>query len=82
MAKAHVEPYNGSPAIVVDGKPCPPMTITLLGRDNGSPGRQAYYRRLGEAVSLLKSADLLTGRVYVRGDDGSYREASVNDLSR
>ena len=49
MAKAHVEPYNGSPAIVVDGKPCPPMTITLLGRDNGSPGRQAYYRRLGEA---------------------------------
>ena len=39
-------------------------------------------RRLGEAVSLLKSAGLLTGKVYLREADGSYREAHENDLSR
>ena len=42
-------------------------------RQNGCGYAVSLYRRLGEAV---------TGRVYVRGDDGSYREASVNDLSR
>ena len=51
-------------------------------RQNGCGYAVSLYRRLGEAVGLLKNADLLTGRVYVRGDDGGYREASVNDLSR
>ncbi len=50
MAKAHVEMFNGSPAIIVDGKPCPPMTITVSRRSARSPEeQQAYYRRLGEA---------------------------------
>ena len=50
-------------------------------RANGCGYAVSLYRRLGEAVRLLKNANLLTGKVYVRGDDGSYREASVHDLS-
>ena len=50
-------------------------------RQNGCGYAVSLYRRLGEAVSLLKNADLLTGRVYVRVDDGSYREAEAHDLS-
>ena len=42
----------------------------------------SLYRRLGEAVSILKSADLLTGKVYQRKEDGSYQEAAADDLSR
>ncbi|MBR1565188.1 MAG: DUF3343 domain-containing protein [Oscillospiraceae bacterium] len=51
-------------------------------RQNGCGYAVSLYRRLGEAVSLMKDANLLTGKVYVRGDDGGYREASVHDLSR
>lgn len=50
-------------------------------RQNGCGYAVSLYRRLGEAVGLLKNASLLTGKIYVRGDDGDYREASVNDLS-
>ena len=51
-------------------------------RANGCGYALSLYRRLGEAVSLLKNADLLTGKVYLREADGSYREAHENDLSR
>ena len=51
-------------------------------RANGCGYAVSLYRRLGEAVSLLKEANLLNGRVYVRSEDGGYREASANDLSR
>lgn len=51
-------------------------------RENGCGYAVSLYRRLGEAVSLLKEANLLNGRIYVRQENGSYREASVNDLSR
>lgn len=51
-------------------------------RENGCGYAASLYRRLGEAVSLLKEANLLNGRIYVRQENGSYREASVNDLSR
>ena len=51
-------------------------------RSNGCGYAVSLYRRLGEAASLMKNADLLTGKIYIRQDDGSYREASVNDLSR
>lgn len=50
-------------------------------RENGCGYAVSLYRRLGEAVSLLKSANLLTGRVYLRNADGSYREAAEDDLS-
>lgn len=51
-------------------------------RSGGCGYALSLYRRLGEAVSLLKKDDLLTGKVYLREADGSYREASANDLSR
>lgn len=51
-------------------------------RANGCGYSVSLYRRLGEAVSILKGANLLTGRVYLRTDDGSYREAEEYDLSR
>ncbi len=51
-------------------------------RANGCGYAVSLYRRLGEAVSLLKSTRLLTGKVYLRKADGSYREASEDDLSR
>ena len=50
MAIAHVEQYHGSPAIMVDGRPCPPMTITIMdGAKAFAPERRGYFRRLGEA---------------------------------
>lgn len=51
-------------------------------RANGCGYAVSLYRRLGEAVSLLKSTRLLTGKVYLRKADGSYREASEDDISR
>jgi hypothetical protein len=42
----------------------------------------SLYRRLGEAAELLREAKLLTGKIYLRGEDGSYREAEAHDLSR
>ncbi len=50
MAKAIVEPYNGSPAIMIDGKPYPPMLATI--RTNAIDHIEAdydYFKRLGEA---------------------------------
>lgn len=51
-------------------------------RANGCGYAVSVYRRLGEAAALLKEADLLNGRIYIRREDGSYREASEYDLSR
>ena len=51
-------------------------------RLNGCGYALSLYRRLPEAVELLKNAGLLTGRVYLRLEDGSYREATADDLSR
>ena len=42
----------------------------------------SLYRRLGEAVNILRNAELLSGKVYLRGEDGNYREAGADDLSR
>lgn len=41
--KAKVEPYNGEPAIMVNGVPYPPMTVTVPIRD------ASYLKQLGEA---------------------------------
>ena len=35
------------------------------------------YKRGSKAVGLLREADLLQGRVYVRSDDGELREVNV-----
>lgn len=43
MTKARVEQYNGSPAIMINGKPYPPMTITVQIRNHD------YLKDLGEA---------------------------------
>ena len=50
-------------------------------RQNGCGYAVSLYRRLGEAASLLRDADFLNGKIYVRNGDGSYREASTDDLS-
>ena len=50
-------------------------------RTNGCGYAVSLYRRLDEAAAMLKEANLLTGRIYIRSEDGSYREASANDLS-
>ena len=50
MAKAHIRQHNGAPAIIVDGVPCPPMTITVSGGGGMAPDeRKAYFRKLGES---------------------------------
>lgn len=50
MAKAHIRQHNGAPAIIVDGVPCPPMTITVSGGGGMTPDeRTAYFRKLGES---------------------------------
>lgn len=51
-------------------------------RENGCGYALSLYRRLSEAVNLLKNANLLTGHIYLRGEDGNYREAEAHDLSR
>ena len=43
MAKAHVERYHGEPAMMVNGEPIPPMTITVRTRN------LKYLRDLREA---------------------------------
>ncbi len=45
---ARMAPHHGAPAIMVNGEPKPPMTITVAGRGTNE-ARRAYYRRLGEA---------------------------------
>ena len=49
MAKAWVQDYNGSPALMIDGKPYPPMYATIR-TINGEEMviDEEYYRRLGE----------------------------------
>ena len=51
-------------------------------RENGCGYALSLYRRLDEAVSLLRNNRLLTGRIYQRLEDGSYREVEAGDLSR
>ena len=48
MAFAKVENYNGAPALLIDGKPYPPMCATIR-TINGdvSHADEAYYKRLG-----------------------------------
>ncbi len=43
MVNARIEYLNGEPAILIDGKPYPPMTVTTEIRDGD------YLRKLGEA---------------------------------
>jgi len=43
MTKARVERYNGEPAIIINGKPYPPMTVTVQIRNH------QYLKDLGEA---------------------------------
>ncbi len=50
-------------------------------RENGCGYALSLYRRLGEAVTLLQNNRLLTGKIYRRGEDGSYEEADARDLS-
>ncbi len=50
-------------------------------RANGCGYALSLYRRLPEAVEILKDRSLLTGRVFIRLEDGSYREATDDDLS-
>lgn len=51
-------------------------------RENGCGYALSLYRRLDEAVGLLQSKKVLTGRIYRRSEDGSYREVEERDLSR
>ena len=61
MAKAVLENYHGSPAIMIDGKPYPPMMMTITTRGGTEPlvdGKMPnphlvldpeYYRNLGKS---------------------------------
>lgn len=51
-------------------------------RTNGCGYALSLYRRLPEAVEILKNGNLLAGKIYIRLEDGSYREAAADDLSR
>ena len=50
MAIARIENYNGSPALMIDGKPYPPMCATIC---NNAVNRvivdAEYYKQLGES---------------------------------
>ena len=50
MAIAKVENYNGAPALIIDGKPYPPMYATIR-TINGEEMviDEEYYKKLGEA---------------------------------
>ena len=50
MAFAKVENYNGAPALMIDGKPYPPMCATIRTM-NGTQMcvDQGYYKKLGES---------------------------------
>ncbi len=50
MSKARIEKYNGAPAIMIDGKPYPPMFATIRTNKIDSMAVDAdYYRHLGES---------------------------------
>ena len=51
-------------------------------RQNGCGYALSLYRRLGDAVSILRESKLPMGKIYLRNEDGSYREAQEHDLSR
>ena len=50
-------------------------------RGNGCGYALSLNRRLPEAVRILRSANLLTGRIYSRGEKDSYLEVWEYDLS-
>ena len=50
MAKARVENYNGSPAIMIDGVPYPPMMATIRTKNvKELKMDEEYYRELGKS---------------------------------
>ena len=50
MAKAKVENYNGSPALIIDGKPYPPMYATIRTINGQETVFDAeYFKHLGES---------------------------------
>lgn len=50
MAKARIENYNGSPAVIINGKPYPPMFVTVRNNNYDSMKVDAeYYRNLGKS---------------------------------
>ena len=49
-------------------------------RERGCGYALSVTRRFSEAVALLKSNQLLTGRLYSRTEDGEYREVREYDL--
>lgn len=46
---AKIGDWHGAPAIIVDGKPLPPMSVTILRSMNDRADEVAYYRHLGDA---------------------------------
>ena len=64
MAIAKVENYNGAPALIIDGKPYPPMYATIR-TINGEEMviDEEYYKKLGEAGSCGSKAELSLGTV-------------------
>jgi len=51
-------------------------------RGSGCGYAISLYRRLREAVEVLKSSNLLTGKIYARSEGGEYLEVGEHDLSR
>ena len=51
-------------------------------RGNGCGYALSLYRNPEEAAALLKSNQLLTGKIYRRAEDGRYLEVEEHDLSR
>ncbi|MBE6931361.1 MAG: hypothetical protein E7463_13900 [Ruminococcaceae bacterium] len=77
MAKAHVERYHGEPAIMIDGVPYPPMTITTRSKDSD------YLRRLGEAGLRIFYIEASTR--WNRPGDGTAPDgitAAIEDMTR
>ena len=51
-------------------------------RQNGCGYALSLCQRLGEAAAILREMKLPMGKIYMREEDGSYREAQEHDLSR
>ena len=62
------------------GIDAPILQAPLKLRERGCGYALSVTRRFSEAVALLKSNQLLTGRLYSRTEDGEYREVSEYDL--
>ena len=56
MAKAWVQDYNGSPALMIDGKPYPPMYATIR-TINGEEMviDEEYYRLANERLQAAQA---------------------------